>query len=131
MYPRDGEDLEQPDGESVRITLRDLPEGNYTVEFLLPNHDILFEEMPKAQVFLTGGETRKIDFSIEPHYGQLQGRIKFAEGAVLPGTPRPTRTRIRLGPFTNATPAAPRTLRFTTDDVDRPLQLRLYSLSLH
>lgn len=84
MYPKDGAVVQQADDTSVLVRIDDLLEGNYTVEFLVPNHDQLFKEVPKEDVFLLGGETRKLDFTIKPSYGHLQASLTFPEDAPKP-----------------------------------------------
>lgn len=54
------------------VVVDDLVPGEYTIEFLVPNTDRLFEEVPKKIVAITAGESTRIDQYFHPRYASLK-----------------------------------------------------------
>lgn len=78
MYPRAGAFYDKGSANLRRVTITDLPAGRYTVEFIAPNQDGLFGELPQREVLITDGEIAKLDQAIKPHYARVTA------SAVLP-----------------------------------------------
>lgn len=66
---------------SNRVVVIDgLEPGKYVIEFLVPNRDGLFAEVPSKEVIVTAGEHTKIDQFFHPRYATLKAMIKTPEG---------------------------------------------------
>lgn len=66
LYPHGGAFVDDED-QSVRMVLiENLPQGNYDLEFLVPNKDNYFENIPTKNVTISSGSVVKIDQSIKP-----------------------------------------------------------------
>lgn len=61
LYPR-GDDFVQDEEKSTRtVLIEQLPKGNYTLEFVYPNKDRLFEEIPPRTITMSSGGVVRID----------------------------------------------------------------------
>ncbi len=60
------------------VVVEDLPAGKYTLTFVVPNADNLFERVPAHEVEITSASLVKVDQVIKPRYASLRA------AAVLP-----------------------------------------------
>lgn len=72
LYPKGSACVEDPQCLSRMVVLDNLQAGNYTLKFLIPNSDGLFEEIPEKPITLASGNVLKIDQLIKPRYGTLK-----------------------------------------------------------
>lgn len=66
MYPRGTAFVEDKDNLSRIVVVDDMPAGKYTLEFLVPNSDGFFAEVPLREFTIERGATVKIDQTISP-----------------------------------------------------------------
>ncbi|HRD55100.1 MAG TPA: hypothetical protein PLC42_01755 [Parachlamydiaceae bacterium] len=64
MYPQDSKI--EGDRESRTVVIENLPFGNYTLQFLIPNKDGFFKEVPTRQITIQSTDPIKIDQKIKP-----------------------------------------------------------------
>jgi formylglycine-generating enzyme required for sulfatase activity len=76
MYPK-GTEFEE-NSISRTIVIRDLPENNYTLEFLVPNSDGLFKDYASYE-FTKDDELVTIIHSFEPNYGSIKAITDLSE----------------------------------------------------
>lgn len=77
MYPKEMGYIDDIAGLSRMVITEDLTPGDYTLEFVVPNHDNFFEETPLRQFSIASNKVVKIDqmikarhavTSITPHF---------------------------------------------------------------
>ena len=66
LYPKGRSYFEDSITKTRKVVIENLPEGQYTIEFLVPNTEGFFAEVPKKQVKVTSGAVAKIDQLIRP-----------------------------------------------------------------
>lgn len=71
MFPRTGTFYDKASPTVRRVTISDLPAGHYIVEFIAPNQDGLFGELPQREITIAPGDITKIDQAIKPHYARV------------------------------------------------------------
>jgi formylglycine-generating enzyme required for sulfatase activity len=57
---------------SRKVVIENLPIGKYTLRFLIPNYDGLFDEVADREIFITKDDVAKIDQIIQPRYVALK-----------------------------------------------------------
>lgn len=68
LYPKKDEFVSNSHTPNERtVVITHLPPGNYRIEFLIPNTDQFFEEVPPREAILTPGAAVKIDQTIRLH----------------------------------------------------------------
>lgn len=68
LYPKKDEFVSNSHTPNERTAvITHLPAGHYRIEFLIPNTDKLFEEIPPRHITLTSGAVIKVDQIIRPH----------------------------------------------------------------
>lgn len=77
MYPKRGAFVDHPTCAIRMVVIEDLPVGNYTLDFLIPNWDGLFEEIPSRQITILKERVVKIDQVIKIRYATLQATTKM------------------------------------------------------
>lgn len=77
MYPKGNSFIEDEDKLKRLVAIEDIPAGNYTIKFLIPNTDGLFEEIPEKKITVEAGESLKIDQTIKPRYVSLKAMTSF------------------------------------------------------
>lgn len=75
------------------VVVEDLSPGNYWIEFLIPNTDGLFEEIPKKTITIKAGERLQINQNIHPKYAALHISVTTRQG-ISPFVSIPTITLI-------------------------------------
>lgn len=76
MYPKDAAYVEDELCQSRMVVIESLPKGEYTIEFVYPNSDNLFQEAPIRKFTITKDEVVKIDQEIFPRYAELQVSVQ-------------------------------------------------------
>ncbi len=84
MLPQAGQFLDSPASQSRRVIVRNLPVGRYTLEFIIPNFDGLFSEIPQREIFVAPGEITKVDQAIKPRYARVKATAIMPDGSVSP-----------------------------------------------
>ncbi len=84
MLPHAGEFMDSPASQSRRVIVRNLPVGKYTLEFIIPNFDGLFGEIPQREVVITSGEMIKVDQAIKPRYARVKVTSVMPDGSSTP-----------------------------------------------
>lgn len=88
LYPKGNTYVEDEEYPSRLVVIENLPIGNYTLRFLVPNQDGLFEEVPDRKITISKDCVTKIDQSIHPRYATLKATvalIKTSDGnTILP-----------------------------------------------
>lgn len=70
IYPKGDRYQDDPDGITRTVCIKDMPSGHYSIEFLVPNQDGLFEEVPSNEID-KGEEDVVVRQSIVPKYGSV------------------------------------------------------------
>lgn len=81
MYPVPGTFQDGTGARVRRITIPDLPAGNYTIEFVVPNQDGLFVPSPKREVTIANSEITKIDQGLKPRYARVRVTADIPSGS--------------------------------------------------
>lgn len=76
MYPKAASFVEDVKGLSRMVAIENLPIGTYTLKFLIPNTDGLFEEIPERTVIIGKGEVTRVDQMLKPRYITLKAKAK-------------------------------------------------------
>lgn len=97
MYPTPSEEVEKLNQWERRVAIRDLAAGSYRIEFVVPNVDGLFPEVPSQYFTLQSGETEKLDFTIAPSYGALEAMVTVPFDLDSSDLPTVTLTRLMDG----------------------------------
>jgi formylglycine-generating enzyme required for sulfatase activity len=84
MLPRPGQVISNDGGRSLSMQLDDLMQGEYRVEFLVPNTDGLFSDIPQPRTKVEPGKVAKIDVAIVPHYGSVTASLSTPERVTIP-----------------------------------------------
>jgi formylglycine-generating enzyme required for sulfatase activity len=71
MYPKDSNCADE-NCKMRMVVVEDLPEGTYTLEFIVPNTDSLFEEPVKREVVISSDNIVKIDQILTPHHPNVK-----------------------------------------------------------
>lgn len=72
LYPRSGTFSDASGAQLRRVTIPNLAAGHYTIEFIVPNYDDLFGDVPAREVVITSGEIAKIDQGLKPRYAKVK-----------------------------------------------------------
>lgn len=89
MYPKKGAYVDDVAGLMRLVVIEDLSPGTYQLEFIVPNADGIFDEVPLKAVEIVAGETLKIDQVISPRYANLQATFQL-QGETSTSHPTPT-----------------------------------------
>lgn len=81
MYPKNDQFSDDPVTHQRRVTIENLPTGQYLVEFLLPNNDNLFGDIPTKEVVVSADNTSTVEADFLPQYATLSVE------AILPTKP--------------------------------------------
>lgn len=79
MYPKKGCYVEDVSCLTRMVIVEDLPVGEYLLEFIVPNADNLFEELPTRTIQIEDGQVAKIDQVIQVKYATLQAKISIPD----------------------------------------------------
>lgn len=66
LYPRGTTFIENSHRSERKVLIENLLEGNYQLEFLIPNKDNYFEKISNRTLEISGGSIVKIDQPIKP-----------------------------------------------------------------
>lgn len=77
LYPKGNAFVDDKSNMSRMVVIENLPPGKYTVEFVPPNSDGLFEQTPKREAIVLPGKVVKIDQMIKPRYASLKVKTSF------------------------------------------------------
>lgn len=86
MYPKGDSFIEDEEKLKRLVAIEDLAPGSYTIKFLVPNTDGLFEEVPDKHITIEPGESLKIDQEIRPRYVSLKAMTAFLPKDKVPST---------------------------------------------
>lgn len=70
-FPREGHCVNEVASNKRIVVIDDLVPGAYTIEFLLPNKDRLFDDIASRSVLVKAGERTRVDQYFQPHYATL------------------------------------------------------------
>lgn len=76
MYPQGDVFVEDPSNLLRMVIVREIPPGQYTIEFLVPNCDGIFEEVTPRQFTINADGVIKIDQVIKVRYASLDVRAR-------------------------------------------------------
>lgn len=79
LHPKPEEAKETPDKLARSATLEKLKEGTYSLKFVLPNFDGLFDSPTEKEVVIEDGKTSVIEELFEPHYAELTVQAEFTQ----------------------------------------------------
>lgn len=66
VYPKSRMYVDDPNSKTRRVVIENLPEGQYSIIFLVPNTDNYFVEVPARKVTVTAGAVVKCNQVIKP-----------------------------------------------------------------
>ena len=69
---RQAEVIEEEQDGTYRHIARNIPTGQYEIEFFIPNLDGLFDTVPNKTFVVEAGQTATIHHSFDPQYGSLE-----------------------------------------------------------
>lgn len=81
MYPKENGFVEDHELLSRMVVFENLPEGDYELEFVIPNADGFFEEIPSKSITIKPNSVVKVDQAIKPRYSPHQDEKK--QGTLL------------------------------------------------
>lgn len=88
IYPKANAFVEDENEPSRMVAIENLPIGKYTLKFLVPNQDGLFEEIPERKISISKDAVVKIDQSIHPRYATLKATATtFPENSYFEAPP--------------------------------------------
>lgn len=74
-YPQEGIYCDEGLSHLRRIVIPNLPVGKYFLEFILPNTDGLFTDIPKREITISAHSLVSVDQSIKPRYARVHAQI--------------------------------------------------------
>lgn len=86
LYPKGNTYVEDEEYPSRLVVIEDLAVGKYSLKFLVPNQDGLFEDVPERKMTITKNSVTKIDQSIHPRYATLKvtaAPVKTDDGTAI------------------------------------------------
>ncbi len=85
MFPKGSAYIDDPTTKTRMVVAESLPPGKYFLEFIVPNKDGYFEEVPVREFTINRGSAVKIDQTIKPKLPALHMQIgAILESAKLP-----------------------------------------------
>lgn len=66
IHPKPGGFVDDPKSHTRIVAIEKLPVGTYTIQFLIPNKDGFFNEIPLKEITIKENKTLKIDQQIRP-----------------------------------------------------------------
>lgn len=75
MFPKDDDYTDDPETLEREVVVEELIPGKYTIEFLVPNADSLFPQVPKHHISIEEGKVTRINQPIQPRYGKIQANV--------------------------------------------------------
>lgn len=66
LYPKGNAYVDDPIELTRMVVIENLQPGTYTLEFLIPNTDGMFKEVPNRQIVVMSGDVIKVDQLIKP-----------------------------------------------------------------
>lgn len=80
MYPKDSHVVEDVEAMTRTVVIDDLSPGSYTIEFVIPNIDGLFEQILPKTVAIEKGSIVKVNQLIKPHFATLDIEAQNEKG---------------------------------------------------
>ena len=93
LYPKGNHCVTDTHNHSKTIAIENLTAGTYTIEFIVPNADGLFENIPKREVEIRPNDIVKVDQYIRPRYASIKAQAETAKNT-SPFVVNPTITLI-------------------------------------
>lgn len=88
MYPKGPYCIGDSENNSRTVVIDDLSPGSYTIEFIIPNTDGLFEPVLPKTINVDAGGIFKVNQLIKPHYASVHIEVQSQKGTVpLPKNP--------------------------------------------
>jgi|LakMenEpi03Aug12_release.lakeMendotaPanAssembly.Ray.scaffolds.fasta_scaffold14425_3 formylglycine-generating enzyme required for sulfatase activity len=84
LYPKGNNYVDDQSNMVRMVVLENLPPDKYSLEFVVPNADGLFEATPRREVLVQAGKVVKIDQVIKPRYASLKVKTSFDSDKDLP-----------------------------------------------
>lgn len=81
MYPKSGSYVHDENSQHRMVVIEDLPRGEFSLEFVLPNHDQLFDDVQIRKFTITKDEVVKIDQVIKVRYATVLASAEPAPDA--------------------------------------------------
>ncbi len=78
MYPGCAHINRDPNAHTYSVSINDLPFGIYSLEFVVPNEDGLFKEVPKQMFAVVPGKPVSLRASFVPLYGSIKASIDLS-----------------------------------------------------
>lgn len=79
MYPKNDAFVDDPSSMTRMVVIENLSPGKYTIEFVVPNRDGYFENVPKKEILISKGSAVKIDQLIKPRNMAFKGLTERSE----------------------------------------------------
>lgn len=73
MFPKGGAFVDDHTNMTRMVVIENLPAGKYTLEFVVPNRDSHFEDVPKREIIIAKGSAVKVDQLIRPRNTTVKG----------------------------------------------------------
>ncbi|MGA8165080.1 MAG: hypothetical protein WB791_08675 [Waddliaceae bacterium] len=83
IYPKGKTYVDEPNEPTRKVVIENLAEGEYCIEFLVPNVDHHFEAVPLRKVKVVKGEATKIDQVIKPRRTAKEEPVQEVFGRLL------------------------------------------------
>lgn len=77
LYPKARQFWDEEGGISRIVEINNIPVGNYTLEFVLPNKDKLFAPFAKQNISVEKDKTKTLEYSIVPQYGTIHASYQL------------------------------------------------------
>lgn len=81
LYPKGTHCVTDTHNHSKTIAIENLTAGKYTIEFIVPNADGLFDNTPKREVEVRPNEIVKVDQYIRPRYSSIKAQAETTKNA--------------------------------------------------
>ncbi len=87
LYPKGNAYVDNEEGSSRIVAIENLPVGSYKIQFLIPNADDLFEEIPEKKITISKNSVLHIDQNIPVKENMFKQRVWIPAGKSMIGDP--------------------------------------------
>lgn len=77
MYPRKGTFVDDQSALKRIVVIKDLKPGKYTLDFVIPNKDGLFEPVAPREITIADDTITELEQVIKPRYGSIQALAEY------------------------------------------------------
>lgn len=83
LYPKGGAVVNNTANHTNLVAIDDLSPGSYSLEFIIPNQDSLFDEILPRTIEIKSEGVTKVDQLIRPRYGSIQATASPEAGSFV------------------------------------------------